>query len=836
MRNVRRGVIVMIQSYKQLTVKYLKANKKRSILTIIGIVLSVALIASIGFFLKGIQAAEVTQYKNEYGSWHVEFRSLNSNLISKVRSNPKVEKSGLLQFKPDINLGKGVVLTPKIASDSALELLPYKIKMGRLPNNNNEVAVEKWASKYIKKDIKIGDTIKLDNKKYKLVGLLEDNEQSQLENKGIFLSKNNNLPISGSTLLVQISSKTNLKNAVSELDSLADKKTVDNNSYVIDLEGGGSDSIAKSMFGVLAIIISIVVIATIAVIYNSFQISVVERLKQFGLLRAVGMTPKQLRKMVLREATILATIGIPIGLLLGIIAINAIKIAFKLIGADTVMPMEIAISPEVLLISTIIGIISVYFSALIPSFFAGRISPLVAINSRNFISKEKIKRSKNRFIGKIFGFEGGLAAKNIKRNKKRYRITVFSIVISVVLFVSFKAYMDMMLNLNGTQNESDKIHFSVVQNRGSDGNTNTDISSNMIDAISKLDTVSKVTKQYGFYQFKEYIDKSKEIDQVKTYDGFYKTEKLNGEEKTMFEQGVVSIYDDNNMESSKKYLQAGNIDISKLNDENGVIVVNKDIVRDEKGNRKYSGPIANMKVGDYIELKSTDSVNKDNIIKKVKVMAILKDEPYGTESFEGIHLITTEKVVKNLTGLADIHPASINIELKDVKLEDKANNQIEEVIHDNPALSIQDIIDGNRKQKSTILMVEILVYGFVIVVSLISSVNIINTLTTNIILRKREFAALKAIGLTQKGLKKMIVLEGILYGIVGTIYGSIIATGLSYLMYSSMMRIQDFPWKIPWLAIAIAGGATIIIGYLSVLSPLRRINKENIIEIIREDG
>ena len=165
----------MITSYKQLTGKYLKASKRRSILTIIGIALSVALIATIGFFLRGIQTAEVNTFKAEYGSWHIEYRNINSSLVTKVTNNPKVGKSGLLQFDTDIKLEKGIALTPKIASDKALELLPYKIKEGRLPSNKNEVAVEKWAAKYIKKDIKIGDTIKLENKEYKLVGLLENN-------------------------------------------------------------------------------------------------------------------------------------------------------------------------------------------------------------------------------------------------------------------------------------------------------------------------------------------------------------------------------------------------------------------------------------------------------------------------------------------------------------------------------------------------------------------------------------------------------------------------------------------------------------------------------------
>lgn len=847
----------MINSYKQLTGKYLKANKKRSILTIIGILLSVALISSIGFFLKGIQDAEVTTYKGLYGSWHVEFTKVNNDLLSKAVNNPKVSRSGLMQTGEDIQLDKGVSLAPTIASDKALELLPYKIKEGRLPNSKNEIAVEKWAAKYIKAGAKIGDNVTLNNVNYKLVGILEDNEQTQLKNKGILLSKANNIDISKASLLVEISSKTDLKSAVSELDSISlNKKAFVNNSYVIDLQGGGSDSASKAMNTTVAVIIAIIVIATIAVIYNSFQISVVERLKQFGLLRAVGMTPKQLRNMVLREATILAAIAIPLGLIVGIIAIYGIQLSFKLIGADEVLPMSISISPSVLLISTAVGIASVYFSALLPAFYAGRISPLIAISSRNSIAKEKIKRRKNIIIRKVFGFEGDLAVKNIKRNKKRYRITVFSIVISVVLFVTFKSFMDMVININGTSNEENKIHFSVVQNRSSN-TENTNISLDMIDNISKLDTVSKVYKRYASYWFTQYIGKDKELTQVKNYSGFYNTATLDGVEKTMLPDGCLTIYDENSMEASKKYLEAGTIDISKLNNENGVILVNYGTARDKKTNKKYSGPLTSLKVGDEIELKSkngnsttetsaftTSTVkNKNNdtesntAIKKVKILAILNQDPFDSSHvIDGMMLITTEQVAKNLTGVTDIHPASAAVQLKDIRDEDKAKKEIEAVIQDNPALSVIDNIDDNKKQKSAMLMIEILVYGFVTVVSLISSVNIINTLTTNIILRKREFAALKAIGLTQKGLRKMIILEGILYGIEGTIIGSIIASGLSYLMYKGMIGIQDFPWTIPWFAIAIAAVAALVIGYLSVLSPLRRINKENIIETIREDA
>ena len=223
-------------------------------------------------------------------------------------------------------------------------------------------------------------------------------------------------------------------------------------------------------------------------------------------------------------------------------------------------------------------------------------------------------------------------------------------------------------------------------------------------------------------------------------------------------------------------------------------------------------------------------------VQKVKVMAILENEPFNYRgSSNGLKIITTEEMGKKLIDSKDIKPVNLNIALKDVKNEDAGKIAIETAIKSNPSLMVINNIDNNRTGKSSILMVQILLYGFVLVVSLIGSVNIVNTLTTNIILRKREFATLKSIGLTQKGLKKMIVLEGLLYGIVGAIYGSIIGCGISFLLYKSMGGFREFGWMVPWQAIAIAGTASIVIGYISVLSPLSRIKKENLIQAVRED-
>lgn len=834
----------MITSYKQLTGRYLKKNKKRTTLTIIGIMLSVALISTIGLFFKGMQDSEIQQVKNNYGSYHLVFKKTNANLVSKVVNNPKVSRSGSYTMNEGVKVNDKLVVDIINATDKALELFPYKTKLGRLPEKQNEIAIENWELKYIDKNAKVGNKIKVNNKEYILAGILQDSISSQMNGNGIILSKNNNISNKNAMLLVEISSKTNLKTAIRELKLLGDKNSVMENGALIQMQGAGdANSGMGGLLVALSIIIGIVVISTIAVIYNSFQISVVERIKQFGLLRAVGTTPRQIRKIVLREATILAIIAIPLGLICSIIAINGISLAFKLIGADAVIPIKISASPMVLSISAAVGLVAIYLSALVPAYFAGRISPLNAISGRTSITKEKIKRRKNRVIQKIFGFEGALAAKNIKRNRKRYRITVFSIVISVVLFVTFKSFMDMSLNISSDLNESKNIHFSVVGNGQDTGKTIIDNKTEV--NIKKLKLVDKVYRIYDPYFFDAAINKNSGVKEIQDMGNIYTKTKFNGMNKTLIKSSIA-IYDKQSLEVSKKYLKSGNINEEKLNSENGVILINKNVVYDNNTKKNYFGPLADIKVGDEIDLQyDANGGGESNIaktkfgkgnVKKVKVMAILANDPFNFRgSSDGLKIITTEGMGEKLVGVKYVKPVNLNIVLKDVKNEDAGKLGIENVIKSNTSLMVINNIDNNRKDKSGILMVKILLYGFVLVVSLIGSVNIVNTLTTNIILRKREFATLKSIGLTQKGLKKMIVLEGLLYGIVGAIYGSIIGCMISFLLYKAMGGFREFGWMVPWQAIAIAGAASIIIGYLSVLSPLSRIKKENLIESVRED-
>lgn len=825
----------MIKSYKEITGKYLRANRKRTALTLIGIILSVSLISAIGFFLRSMQEAQIVDMKNIYGSWHVMYSKVDEGLITKIKNNPVVLRSGTYAIGRGENISENLKVREIFGTDEGLKLMPYRLKEGRFPETSKEAAVEKWFLGSISPDGKLGDTISILDKEYTLVGILEDSIANQSDRIGELLTKESGTSTGQKILLAELKLNGRLKENIDELKKLSpDEKSVTDNQMLLAVQG---ESMPEGMVSVVIVIIGIVIISTIAVIYNAFQIGVVDRIKQFGLLRAVGTTPRQIRKIILREALILAVIGVPLGILFGIAALYGIDLAFRIIGRDIQALIYPKISMDVVSLSIIIGLGSIYISAFIPAVFAGRISPLVAISSRNSITKEKLKRRKSLIMGRIFGYEGALASKNIKRNRKRYRITVFSIVISVTLFISFKSLMDMSLNVYSDTNESSKAHFYINKDDSSTG-----ISRDLIKKVNELPQVAVTYNLFDSQEFKAAVNKGREVGEIREIGDIYSDISYEGKSKTLINSSVI-IYDNKSLDAARAYISEGSFDIESLNKENGVIIIGKNTIFNPKTERRFYGPIMNLKPGDEIllQLSEYNDEGEEKLefgkrkLNKVKVLAVLEDAPFNFRgNGSGLKIITTEEVAKKF-GSKQTEPVALNIQLKDVKLEDEAKKAIGNIISDEGNLILINRIDMNRSSNAVIIMVKILLYGFVIVVSLIGSVNIINTLTTNIILRRREFAALKSIGLTQRGLRKIISLEGILYGIMGSFYGSIAGLLISYTLYRGVSDVREQIFKIPYDAIAIAASGAIIIGYLSVLAPLRRMKKDNLVEAVREE-
>ncbi|MFD3156918.1 ABC transporter permease [Haloimpatiens sp. FM7330] len=855
-----------MKSYKDITNKYLKQNKKRTILTICGVILSVALITSIGLFIKCMQNSFLQGEIREKGFFHLQMSKNTEETYKKLKSNPKIDKIGLKENYASVSLRDSKEIEITKYNKNALELLPYKTAKGRFPNKEGEIALEPWVLNYIANKPKIGENIKLklnngETKDFKLTGLIENDLGSQFNGKSLGMIYSDKFDISKSVMYITISKKADISDTVAELKSSF--KNISTNSMVLTYMGeGGNKEINNSVYSIAGIVIGIAIIATIAVIYNSFQISVIERIKQYGLLRAVGATPKQIRKIVLREAAVLSLIGVPIGILSGVFAIFVIGKIFSMMSNSVFGEFYIVIPYNVLIISAVVGLISIYVSALIPARFAAKISPLIAINSRTSITKEKIKKNRGKIAKRFLGINSLMAFKNIKRNRKRFNITVFSIMISVTIFIAFSSFVHMSENFTNKDSESYKTDFITMNTTDKQGKNS--LTKDIIHKIENNNLVKSTFLSYGNYESKALILNNQKDEEVENLvPELYEKTNFQGKDMSSLKMSF-DIYDELKIKMSKKYVKDGKINTEKMAKENGVILV-KDNLLKSKG-KYYEGPITTLKVGDsfYVNRnifarKSMEDVHydrnkfnkyydeklksiKDNLkedMVKVKVAAIVDSAPYSSDDFSQTELkiIATKQVIKNISGknIENMPIKSAEIVLKDKNKENDFEKWIQ-AIGDSSGIKVINMVKKGENMHSSMLQIKILMYGFVVVIALIGAVNIVNTITTNLILRKKELASLSALGMTYKNIRSMVLTEGILYGLYGCFYGGIIGTGLSYLMSSSFRYIKSFKWGIPWNTIGIATLAAVTIGLISVIKPLNKIKKENVIDVIRLDA
>ncbi len=839
----------MINSYKALSGKYLKDNKKRTILTIIGIILSVALITSICTFILTVQNSMIENSKRSMGAFHVAISNVSEDEINKIQTNINVNSLGVMISKNAVPFIKDKNIELNYLNEAAFKLMNINLEEGQLPKSNNEVVIERWILRYFDEEVKVGDIIKIqdedgDEKDYTLSGIAKDDWQNQGEGiSKAYLIKNDSNVKDDSTVLVEIKDEADKQEVIKEVSNLVSSKSeVVQNKDLLRLIGESSNAdMNKSLFMIVFIVIGIVVLATVVVIYNAFHISIAERMKQFGLLRAIGTTKKQIMNLVIREASIMIFIGIPLGVFFGIVAVYCIAFTFnKMSGLGEFSNLKVVTSPFVLLLSGGIGAATIYVSAYLPARSAGKISPLMAISSQSLIKKEKRNRS-GKFLGKVFKIDTAMALKNVKRNKRRFYITVLSMAISVTLFVTFMSFAKFSNNFSEKVTEDNDIAFNIYDN----GNTEKlDVINNkLIEEVRNISGVGEVYKHYNSILTQGFVEESAIPKEVRQWAAENRDEdlfksKVDGKNKSKISV-VFQAYEDNKLNVAKKYIKEGSIDNLK---DGEVIIVRETTFFGDK--RSLIAPMANLKVGDDILISDVEySDGQENFnskeLKKVKVAAIMDVQPFSDLDYQGVlNVIGSKNTVKNIIEgnqqqMKNFKVTDVGIKIKNESYLDKIDKSLKKIENTNAGIGYYNKIESAKSEKAYKLQMSILLMGFIIVITLISAVNIVNTVTTNILLRNKEIAALKAIGMTRKQVRKMITFEGVLFGLYGGIIGSVAGTILAYILYNPMSNIRDFKFTLPWNSIIISIVAVIIMGYVSALIPLRRLSKQNIIDSIR---
>jgi len=841
-----------------LTIKNLKLNKKRTIVTIIGIILSTALMVGIGLLFSSFQDYMIRETISYNGKYEAEYGDVS---LDKLNSIDKKDFSYFYQ-KP-IGFSK---------FDSANEYKPYiyissvdkeyfnelHLISGRFAENDSELVISNHINTNGGASYKIGDiiTLKYGERVIEGVNTLANNEYYEEETLNIVGEKTYTIvgiversnfedySASGySTFTLDMNDKdgtvnvfvmfNNKKKIIKQSEDLAKKLGYNNaisyNSTLLALYGESTyGNIMKSMITMIVIMLSLVSIGCIVVIYNSFAISVMERKKEFGLLSSIGATKKQLSYTVFFEALIEGIIGIILGICGAYIGIGTvILIINNLIGDILVLKLNLVTNIVFIIIPVIFMILVIFISALVPSRRAAKVSPIEAIRQNDDIKVNKKKIKTGKLVNKLFGIEGEIALKNIKRNKKKYRVTIVSLFISIVLFISFSSYMN--YTIDTASSVMGEVPYDYQISYFGDDND-----------IDALDKISEIIKSNDVKEYVSYSASNLSIIGNYTYSDeyldFYKSAYGDDGIKalTNLKYQYISIYilDDISYNKYKELIGLDKDSVILLNKFKGVSYgnnkrVNYDIPVINNGDINIK--ICNFDDNDE-DVDTTKYCNKkiDNIFITNKSFDLIEEFSYMSD----FKLIVNKKLYDNISD-SGTHYTQYNIISDNTDNIDKLTKELDK--YDN--VNYTNVKESMKQANNMILVVKILMYGFIGLITLIGVTSVFNTISTSMALRKREFAVLRSIGLTRKGFNKILFFESLFFGLKSLIYAIPVSLGVTIIIHyalADMMSINSI--VIPWKAIIISIVSVFVIVLLTMMYSTSKIKKHNIIEQIREEN
>ena len=842
----------------RLTIKNLRLNKKRTIVTIIGIILSTALMVGIGLLFSSFQDLMIRDTIGYSGKYEAKY-----NDVDLIKLNDIKNKNFTYFYEKPIGFSK---------IESSNEYKPYmyitsvnreyfdelKLIEGDIPKNENEIVISNHVITNGGLDYKVGDivtftygsrnidgNITLANNElvdgeflttegthtYKIVGIVDRSNFESYSASGYTAFTVDVNSDNGNVNLYVMFNKN--KNIIKQSEKLAKElnynSDINYNSTLLALYGESTYSnVMSSMGGMMIIMLSLVSIGCIIVIYNSFAISVMERKKEFGLLSSIGATKRQLSHTVFFEAVVVGVIGIILGILGAYIGIGCVILIINNLISDMLeYKLYLVTNPLFIIIPVIFMIVVIGVSAFIPSRRASKVSPIEAIRQNDDIkiNKKKIKTSK--LVNKLFGIEGEIALKNIKRNKKKYRVTIVSLFISIVLFISFSSYMNYTLNTASSVMGEVPYDYQISY-FGDDNNK---------EALDKINEIVKSSdvKEYvsysvgnlsiiGNYTYSdEYLD---------FYKSAYGDDGIKALNNLKYQSIYILVLDDNSYNKYKKLIGLDKDSVILLNRFKGVSYgnnkrVNYDIPVINNGN-------INIKICNFDDdeenVDTTKYCNKniDNIFVTNKSFDLIEEFSY----MDDFKLIVNKKLYDNISDI-DISYTQFNIISDNTNNIDKLTKDLDKYNN----VNYINIKESMKQANNLILVVKILMYGFISLVTLIGVTSVFNTISTSMALRKREFAILRSIGLTRGGFNKMLFFESLFFGMKSLIFALPVSIGVTILIHYSLADMVNISTIIiPWEAIIISIVSVFIIVLLTMMYSSSKIKKHNIIEQIREEN
>ncbi|MCC0645624.1 MULTISPECIES: FtsX-like permease family protein [unclassified Clostridioides] len=849
----------------KIVVRYIKSYKARSLAIALSIILATSLIVGIGTLSRSAQQADVDRMKRETGADHVYFKNVKRNQLKSIKSSKDIKNLGITSYYASTDVNEKLPINILHANKNYLTSHSKLIK-GRFPKASNEVVVEKWIlnSMGLKPETNQDLTFKLYQKEnpetFKVVGILEDRFiEKQKGMCEIFLNLNES-KLDNFTTYIEFNEDSNINTNIDNIakNAILDKESVRRNSMLIEstMKNGTLDDSSKYTAIAMSLFSGIV-------IYSIYVISIYQRIQEYGVLRAIGSTNFRIFKLMFYELFILALIAMPIGICTGmggaqIFNRSAGNIQFE--GNIKVTPF--VIPDKIILLS----IASTILIILIISFFTylkiRRISPIDAI--RKTFGTNKNVTKVNSLISKLtlnISVTKSISAKNIFRNKKGFIIIILSMSIGGIIVIkdNYKSsFLDVQNKSSQEQTymNADFILSNTFSNETGNNTSFKDIkgfNDNQIDKIKNIDGIDKV-KTASILNTRIEVDKINRLDYYEAINStpYYKEYPLFTKNNTTGKYTLkqkLRGYNDEMIKSLEKYLVSGNINLKKMKKENLAIVYVPEISKTKKYQKTFTHgkgtPVVDIKVGDTIKVKYPNGridmdlyeSQKDNyeyLEYEFKVGAIV-NYPFADSSTysgdDGVDVITSSEYLKKLTGVDkyNLVYADLNENANSKKI-NKLLGKIGSEVSGTTTIDMMVEKENSDKMTSRSMIYN---YGIVAIMFIISVLNIINNISYNLTSRTSEFGMLRAIGISEREFKNMILYEGILYGVLSSIITIVSGLIIQFKMY----YLQDFAsygldFTIDYKIYILVVLANIIVGILATCIPSRKINKISIVEAI----
>lgn len=854
--------------FNKVAMQGLKKNRTRTIVTIIGVILSAAMITAVTTFGVSLMNYMAEVAASKYGDWQVAYLDADSSFKKEISSDKKVEKAvsfeniGYARSEGGENPNKPYFFIAGF-SQRTFDALPVTLVSGRLPENDREILLSGKATTEGGASYALGDTISLavgsrlegdkklsqsdpykagteifapqEEKEYTVVGICRTPVFEEDSSPGYTLITRNEESMQGAEFSVFVS----LWNP-RQIHSFA-KSAGDGHAYILNHNVlrimGLSDDPSDRVFNALlysagVIVIAIIMVGSIFLIYNSFSISLNERMRQIGILSSVGATSKQLRNSVLFEGLCIGVVGIPAGVCLGLASIGLIisGITKKLSSIFyTGVSLTMDISALAIIGAAAISMITILISAYIPARKAAKTPVMDCIRQTNEIKVEAKAVRISRTTRRICGLEGTLALKNFKRNKKRYRSIVLSLALSIVLFVSTSALVTSMNH----ETKQAKVVTSYDLGFGTQAMDDAD----MLNLYDKLKLAEGVTES----SYQDVVEYMCTVSPGELTEDYWKAAGGHSSDETVKLPMDIQFLDDN---AYLKIVKDLGLPTEEYAGESGkIIAVGK--VNDEKAEGvkdlkdMFISPSMDLAVMPKANAEAGEAQNQNISVTFVEtvppdsppIAGAAEQRPY---SFQVMAPWSMKAYLYPADNPADLKVKGLTFQSENPPKSEKEMKTIIQEASLTSAYTFMNTSDALEEGRNYIFVANVFSYTFIIMISLIAIANVFNTISTNIKLRRRELAMLRSVGMSDRDFNKMMRFECAFYGVRSLLFGLPVAIISSWLICKTMM-VDSHHFVLPWASIGISIISVFLVIFITMLYAVSKIRKENIIDALRDD-